>query len=96
MFDVLFDQFKSLEQLGELKNKRGRRTEEFLALLAALVPIVCANKPGMLLEILQTAIENSKLHYSTERSGEHYIDSTRVGLFDIMAVVLPLVKKDDE
>lgn len=56
VFEVLFSQFKELEQLGELKNKRGRRTEEFLALLAALIPIVCEGKPGLLLEILQTAI----------------------------------------
>lgn len=95
VFEVLFDQLRNLEDLGELKNKRGRRTAEFFGLLATLIPIVGENKPDLLLEILKVAIANSMLHNSTEQSGESHIDSTRVGLFDIMAVILPLVKKDD-
>lgn len=35
------------------------------------------------------------LHNSTEESGESHIDSTRVGLFKVMAAILGLLKKED-
>lgn len=96
MFEVLFNQLKNLEELGDLKNKKGTRTSEFFTLLTALIPIVSENKPDRLIELLKATIDHSLLHNSTERSGDYYIDSTRVGLFKIMATVLPLAKKEDD
>ena len=52
VFEVLFDQLKNLEDLGELKNKRGRRTADFFGLLATVIPIVGEGRPDLLLEIL--------------------------------------------
>lgn len=56
VFEVLFDQLRNLEDLGEFKNKRGRRTEEFFGLLTTLIPIVGENNPELLLELLKVAI----------------------------------------
>lgn len=96
VFEVLFDQLRRLEDLGDLKNKKGPRMREYFALLVALIPNVGGNKPDLLLDLLKVAIDGSLLHDSTERSGEVYVDGTRVGLFKVMAAILPLVKKEDE
>lgn len=93
VFEVLFDQLKTLDELGELKNKKASRTREYFSLLTSLVPVVGENKPDLLTDVLKVAIEASLLHNSTELS---VADSTRVGLFNIMASVLSLVKKDDD
>ena len=70
VLNILLDQLHTLDELEDLKGKRGQRTREYFALLAKLISSVAAKKPEMLIEILKVAIEKSQSHETTEQSGE--------------------------
>lgn len=69
---------------------------EFFQLLCSLIPIVGTGKPDLLCEIVGVCIDCSYAHETTEAAGDFYVDSTRVGLFKMISVILDLLKKDDE
>ena len=97
VLNILLDQLHTLDELEDLKGKRGQRTREYFALLAKLISSVAAKKPEMLIEILKVAIKKSQSHETTEQSGEQYaVDSTRVGLLKMISTVLSLAKEDEE
>lgn len=96
LFNVLFEQLKNLEDLGEFKNKKGRRTMEYFSLMSSLIPLISKSNPTLLHEIVSVCITCSKVHNSTEASGDFYVDSTRVGLFKMISVILDLFRKDNE
>ena len=62
LFEILFNSLKNIEELSEYTTKQGRRTMEYFKLLCALIPIVGADKPDLLCEVVNVCINCSYWH----------------------------------
>ena len=57
VLNILLDQLRTLDELEDLKGKRGQRTREYFVLLTKLISSVASKKSELLIEILKVAIK---------------------------------------